>query len=1218
MAPRPSRGAESAAYGAPRRSGEPVPAECRPGRWAPAPSPPLYRTCPCLPPTGCADQIASVTDSQDAPPLFRDSPARRRISEDLDANLLVEAGAGSGKTTELVNRMVALLESGRAQVGEIAAVTFTRKAAAELRERFQAELERRVRADSGDMGDSGAPGPLVTALHEVDQAFVGTIHAFCARLLRERPLDIGLDPGFEELAADERITLRRQFWEGFLERLVRDEDPVLEDLAATGLSPSALYHLFDVLVENPDVDFPADHVHPPAESAVARVRKELERLVDRGWELMPETVPQPDWDSLQKKIRSLRFTREITGWKSAPSFFEALALICKESGEHRITQKRWKDKAMAKAFCEDVNAFAVGDTQANRLLNGWYEHRYALVIRLAERAASDFWAYRRRTGRLDFQDLLLLTAELLRTRPDARRELGTRYRRLLVDEFQDTDPLQAEIMLLLASEPESTDTPDWRTMAPRPGALFVVGDPKQSIYRFRRADIQLYQMVKERFRVFGDVLELTTNFRSTPPVGRLVNQLFDRDAYFPAHATAEQASFEPLNTLPVKEGGSPGGIFVYGVAPDSGNRDAIAEDDAARLAGWIRDRVDDGARKPGSFLILTRQRRSIEAYARALEAWGLPVQVTGAGVGMEEELRELRVLLECMIDPTNPVKVVSALVGLFFGLDYERLLDHRLKGGTFDAMRPGADGHPSVLQALRRLNVWWRASNAEAADVFVPRLVAEVGLLPYAAAGDLGSLRAGALVFVLDTVRSTTLAGEASLPGVLDALDAALDLSEAEAPLEPGRPDAVRVMNLHQAKGLEAEVVVLADPSGEKSRTPTQHVRRDDRGVARGYLRVTEPTRGWGGPNTLAQPSGWRDWEDEERGFEAAEDVRLLYVAVTRAREELWVARLADKPEKSPWQALDPWLEEGAERVLLDRRTPPAPGRLEEDVVPEVMAEVARARERLDDAAAPGFSFVSVTAASKDEAHGTAVDRKRGGRGSGGADRGEGDHFRGFSWGSVVHGALAVAAEHEHAADFRAACRDLLVEHGRPVDDHGEPRELMELVALVEQVRDSDLWTRAAGASRRLTEIPLALREGATARRMPPRSPSSVESQPSAGPRQLDLFGGPVSGAVRDVETEAPAGTEAEEDCEPSLDAGSSDVGARVLEGVIDLVFEEPEGWVVVDYKTDVGTDPLFEQRVAGYRRQVDLYADAWGSLTGDPVKERILFFTTQGRMERW
>ena len=1160
-----------------------------------------------------------MTDSVTSPPPFRDAPARRRIADDLETNLLVEAGAGSGKTTELVNRMVALLASGTAKMGEIAAVTFTRKASAELRERFQAELERKARAAAG--GGEGAAAVherLRSALHDVDQAFVGTIHSFCGRLLRERPLDVGLDPGFEELAADERITLRRVFWEGYLERLVRDEDPALEELALAGLRASSLFELFGVLVENPDVDFASESVAPPPEATIARVRARLDVIVDRGWELMPELVPDGDWDPLQKKIRSLRFTREVTGWRDAPAFFDALGSICKEGTRgHTVTQKRWKDPSMAKAFKEEVDALFVGDSEAIRLLRRWYEHRYSLVIGLATRAASDFQAYRKRSGRLDFQDLLLLAAELLRTRPEARRELGRRYRRLLVDEFQDTDPLQAEIMMLLASEPDDdAETGDWRTAEPRPGALFVVGDPKQSIYRFRRADIQLYQLVKDRFTGFGGVLELTTNFRSRPPIGALVNDVFSRPDFFPEQATPEQAGFEPLNTLPTPDGGGLEGVFVYQVVPDAANRRAVAVDDAARIAAWVRARVEAGERSPGDFLVLTRTRASIETYARAFESWGLPVQVTGAGVGVQEELAELEVVLECMVDPTNPVKVVSALVGLFFGLDYERLLTHRLAGGGFDAMRPGVEGDAEVADAIGRLNRWWRASTMEPADVFISRLANEVGLLPFAAAGDLGSLRVGALVYALDTVRAAVLSGEASLPGALTALNAALALAEAEAPLEPGRADAVRVMNLHQAKGLEGHVVVLADPSGERPRSPTQHVRRGDDGAALGYSRVSE--RGSGGlpGKTVALPAEWARWEGVERTFTAAEETRLLYVAVTRAREELWVARKSEKPDDSPWAALHPWLDEHAERVELERGEAPPPRPLEPGATERVDEAARAAAERVAAAGSQGYSFISVTSAAKGAATSVVATGPTGPKHAAQVDD---SRFRGFSWGSAVHGALAVATEELVADELRAMCRSLLVEHGRPVDDHGDPVELAELIELVTAVKKSDLWLRAGRALRVYTEIPLAAREQADggAAQLPSEKPAP-RPRVHGALRQLDLFG--LGDAMVDDAGAAAGDSVPGDPAAPDEPHREGRDGGPVLvtEGVIDLVFEEPEGWVVVDYKTDVGTDPMFEERLVGYRRQVDHYADAWGALTGDPVKERVLFFTTQDRMERW
>jgi ATP-dependent helicase/nuclease subunit A len=1145
-----------------------------------------------------------MPDPDVTPTLLPDAAARARVADDLDTNLLVEAGAGSGKTTALVGRMVALVASGLAQVEEIAAVTFTRKAAGELRERFQTRLEERIREEATEVGDALVLERLRSALDDVDRVFIGTIHAFCARLLRERPLEVGLDPAFEELPADERLGAMRRFWDAYLERTTRDADPRLDELAAAGLSPARLGGLFETLVANPDVTFPTPEAEPPSSAELDGVRAELEGIVAEAWELMPEHEPKGRWTSLQNKLRTLHFTLDVTGWKDPADFFEALGRIGKESGKpYGVTLNRWKNGDLAKALRDRINAFAFGETPANALLSRWYAHRYSLAIGFAGQAAREYAEHRKRQGRLDFQDLLVLTARLLRRRPDVRRQLGLRYGRILVDEFQDTDPLQAEIMLLLASEPEDgepeaetrtdadRDLPaDWRTVVPRSGALFVVGDPKQSIYRFRRADIQLYGLVKDRFRDFGAVLELTTNFRSRPSIGALVNEVFPGEGFFPEEATAAQAAFEPLNTLPSPDDGRPAGVFTYALAPEANRRDAAAEDDAARISTWIHDRVAAGEATPGDFLILTRKRKNLSRYARALEGWGLPVQVTGAGVGVEEELRELGVLIEALIDPNNPVKVVAVLVGLFFGLDYERLLQHRMEGGGFGVIRPSERGHPEVIEALNTLRDWWRASVVEPADIFIPRVVSELGLLPYAAAGELGSLRAGALVYALEAVRAAARGGDASLPGALAALTSALELGEAEAPLEPARPDVVRLMNLHQAKGLEAEVVILAEPSMGRARPLSSHTVRGPDGSAEGYLRVTEDRGGYGSGRVLAVPFGWKEKEEEESRFEAAEAVRLLYVAVTRAKRELVVALWPNGRNPSPWVALEPWLLETAEVLELEAREPADREALE--LTPGALADASEAAAAgLRRSARASFRHASVTEVAKGDAPRTTEDDE-------GTTPQDAD-FRGFSWGSAVHGALAAAAAGERGEALRASCRDLLTEYERPLDDHGEPVELGELVDLVSTVLDSELWARAHRADRVLAEVPFAAAMAWDARvetGHPPKMGKAGRTK-----RQLDLFAGPAP-------EEAPL---------PEPLAEDSPLRG-VLEGIVDLAFHEPDGWVIADYKTDIGTDPDFPNRLASYRRQVDLYAEAWGRLTGEPVKERVLFFTSQDRVEAW
>jgi ATP-dependent helicase/nuclease subunit A len=1162
-----------------------------------------------------------------------DESARQRIAADLDANILVEAGAGSGKTTALVGRLVALIASGTATVDEIAAVTFTRKAAAELRERFQAGIEERLRGErSASVPDDLAIDRLRQSLDEIDRAFIGTIHSFCGRLLKERPLEVGLDPGFQELPVEERLGLRRRFWESYLERLARDSDPILEDLARAGLKPTSLFGLFDSVVENPDTDFPAEESRPPSVADVGPIRAELEEIVERGRELMHEMPPAKGWDSLQKKIRQLHFERDVTGWTEPTDLFGAVALLCKPGPRgHTTTLKNWRDAAMARSLRDRADAFGVGDTPAQRLVDRWYAHRYALAIRLGRAAAEAFAAHRIRIGKLDFQDLLVLAARLLRTRPDVRRQLGRRYARVLVDEFQDTDPLQAEIMLLLSSDPDERDTPaegegaegppaeaDWRVAEPRPGALFVVGDPKQSIYRFRRADIELYGLVKDRFADFGEVVTLSTNFRSRPQIGDLVNGLFDGPGFFPAEATREQAAFEPLKTRPPGGPVPAEGVFTYEIAPEGSNKEAAAADDAQRIATWIRDRVDAGERSPADFLILTRDRGQIAAYARALEAYALPMQVTGAGIGVEEELHELQVVLECMIDPTNPVKVLSTLVGLFFGFDYERLVAHRLDGGSLDVMWPGARGHPEVIEALAILHIWWRASSAEPADVFVGRLAARLGLLPYAAAGELGTLRAGAVLYALDAVRAAALGGDSSLPGAIDALGAALDLKEAEAPLEPGRADAVRLMNLHQAKGLEGTVVVLANPTAHQPRAPDLHLTRSASGVAEGFLRVTGSAAGYRSAPDLARPERWPERQAAEERFGTAEEVRLLYVAVTRAREELVVARWTEGRGTSPWAALDPWLDGHAQRLPLEPRAPairPAAAVRTEEVREAVeAAEASLAARRV-----PTFRHTTVTSVTK-ESNGESD--AQGGRTprpwSGGSTEGSAS-LRGYAWGSAVHGALAAAAGAAGEEALRSACRDLLVAHGRPLDDHGEPTELRELVELVGAVRASELWARAEAADQSLAEVAFAIPGLARRAHTPARSDTPSRAVEPTVRRQLDLFGA----STDDDGPPGPPGAStrrarADVDRAPPEDIPDADGGVTVLEGVVDLAFREADGWVIADYKTDVGTDPDFVERSKAYRRQVDLYAEAWSRLTGEPVKERVLFYTTQRRIETW
>ena len=566
----------------------------------------------------------------------RDQPARLEIQEDLERNILVEAGAGSGKTTALVKRMVALVRSRTCSVEQIAAVTFTRKAAAELRQRFQEELEKVARALPQANPERDA---VDDAIRGLTGAFLGTIHAFCARLLRERPLEAGLDPGFREMMESEASRMQSVAWIDFLERMASDGDVRLERLERMGIAPDRLRGIYDKLVENPDVDFGFDEVEPPGRDQAAQVRHQFDELLDDAKRLLPPEEPTAGWDPFARRVRTLLYWRRALDWQDPNVFFEALARIYRKKS--RPVQKRWgqtrQAKQAAKELGERFTAFGAEGGAAASLLEAWWAYRYPVAIGVAKSAADAFAAERKERGTLTYQDLLVLTAELLREHPDTRRDLGKRYSRVLVDEFQDTDPLQAEILLLLASDPGSSGAgarESWTHVVPRPGALFVVGDPKQSIYRFRRADIALYDFVKERFKAFGKVLRLETNFRSLPVIADLVKGVFDRPDRFPSKDTDRQAAFAPLRSWRGRDAGERGKVVTYSVRAATNSQ--MAERDAAAVALLIARRVHAGERRPGDFMVLTRYR----PYPRPVRSRTGRLSAAGRCIGFRFGLRK--------------------------------------------------------------------------------------------------------------------------------------------------------------------------------------------------------------------------------------------------------------------------------------------------------------------------------------------------------------------------------------------------------------------------------------------------------------------------------------------------------------------------------------------------------------------------------------------------
>ncbi|MDH7498466.1 MAG: UvrD-helicase domain-containing protein, partial [Syntrophomonadaceae bacterium] len=441
---------------------------------------------------------------------LKDQAARLAIVTDLDTCMLVEAGAGSGKTRSLVERMVALVGEGRCQAGEMAALTFTRKAAAEMKARFRMELERQA---AGEV-DSARRQRLREGVERLHDCFVGTIHSFCAALLRERPVEAGLDPGFLEMEDLEDQLLRREAWNDYLRQVQRERPQALHSLEEKGVRARDLWGVYQALSTYPEVTPACRPVPRPDLAAVRRRTEDFIRGVAR---FLPRGVPEERYDELQKRIARLQRRLHFLGPGDA-SLVELLRLC--ERKPPRVAFKRWDTRQDAECALEELTRFR--EEVACPFLRQWREYLYPEVIDFVQPAVQHCAGMRQASSRLNFQDLLLRARDLLRDHPHVRRYFQRRWRRVLVDEFQDTDPLQAEILFYLTGT--DVEQRDWRLLAPRAGSLFVVGDPKQSIYRFRRADIDTYNEVRELIeQAGGRTLYLTTNFRSVHPVGQWAN-----------------------------------------------------------------------------------------------------------------------------------------------------------------------------------------------------------------------------------------------------------------------------------------------------------------------------------------------------------------------------------------------------------------------------------------------------------------------------------------------------------------------------------------------------------------------------------------------------------------------------------------------------------------------------------------------------------------------
>lgn len=1116
-----------------------------------------------------------------------DHAARELISETgLGETLFVEAGAGTGKTTQLVGRIVNTVLDRKVPLSDIAAITFTEAAASELQSRIRVAFEQRI-ADSDTSDDVRAL--CREAVSDADMAAISTVHGFASRILSEFSVAANLPPRVSVLDEVSSQLANEHRWAQFVDRLHERED--CEEL----LYRAALMEIplqprwngqatFKEVAANFSQNWDRldaldpDHVAPLGPIDFAEFDAAVERLAA----IVPSCTDPADklyLHIVEKCLPSMRSLVDIT------NPHQKLRTIGQRLQGASSGRKIWGrgvggkkgswgcDAAEIKDLIDEVNAAAASafDGAGVAVVDQLMRFTAGEVLGAARARQAD--------GGLEFHDLLVLARQVLRRKPEVRRALHERYQHILLDEFQDTDPIQIEVASLIAAEPADVQPARWEDHPVPSGRLFFVGDPKQSIYRFRRADIQLFLAARDAFGATRGSVELRTNFRTVRPVIDWVNAVFVD--VMPDEIPGAQPKYEPLAAWRESDSGADHRPMVFGGEhPDPKVKaGALREAEAGDVAGIIADVVTNPERWPvhdettkqwrharlSDITILIPTRTSLPFLRDALDHRDLPYRLaTGTLVYDTQEVRDLLSVLRAIDDPNDTLSLIAALRSPLYGCSDVDLFTYHRAHRRWDLRAATPEGfderHPVVAALAHLRELWdhrWWSSPAQLMDQVVRDRRAF--LLAYGDPRPIEVWRR--LRFLHDQARSFEESNGGDLRAFLEwASMQSADGARVHEPMLPETDEeALQILTVHGSKGLEFPITILSGMTTKAG---------GNRGGVSVLWNETGPpeVKLRGGIATAAhQPRA-----DLEEEMGQHEKLRLLYVAATRARDHLVVSG-HHKASPDPGATYATRIAAfAAERGDLCRphnvaslpikeapHVPEASAAPGEVFAPGPAGVFARRDEWVNARHAMLAPYQQASAMSATAIAATVDasvidvddDTRAGDVDAGAPDRSQPVARRKGRAGSSIGRAVHATLEH--------------VDFNDPANVQELVRRQCDLEAIVEHTDTVEALVRSALAS---DAVALAAEHG--------------------GHRELYV---------------------------------AAPLGDVVVEGYVDLLVNTPDGLVIVDYKTDTATTPAaIDAKVATYELQGAAYAVALEEATGiDVIDCRFVFCNTAGAVER-
>ena len=1143
-----------------------------------------------------------VVEKMNLPAADVDELSRRRIVSETDQNFFVEAGAGSGKTTLLVHRMTAMVEQGK-DIRQICAITFTKAAANEFYDRFRKLLLERSRPEKeGAEPDRFLPpttqesrARCEAALKDIDLCFMGTIDAFCNRILGEHPAEAGL-PSELSLISDEEMDayLRQAYvrmsrgelggelktYANQLRRLTNRPEDVFSAGAAFLLKHrNARFH-FEHIGEG-QVRKRLEDYRSELIKAVQVLAKHPEMLPDR-----PTNGGVKAWQSVtdNQKLFNGKWEYNYNSVLNAAQRLVGLRITCapEDIGFERgglFSDWTRKVKNGEKLLGTEIKEEA-------ELLKKMRDLLYDLTLSFLTDALPVLEAELKESGRMTYFDYLYFLRNMLRKDAAAGGRLAAyianAHRYYLIDEFQDTDPLQAEVFFYLAA---GAAKENWTDCLPREGSLFIVGDPKQSIYRFRDADVTSFLRVKGLFEnpAVGEVLSLTRNFRSTKALRNYFNRCF---TMLLPEQTEVQSRYDLIPVQEEEEAGW-GGIFRY---PSYAGKLSAAhpeETDEKQVGRIIRqlvgssehqiwDRGEKGLRplRYGDFMLITVGKAALAAYSKEFERLGIPSRVEGK-VPFDDCPALLAVVqfYAALADPGNGIAVYRALRGTLAGLSENQIKAYRAAGGKIEIKGASAEAEPAFSGQARKVQAALSVLRelVRKAEILSPASLYREIARRYRVFEGAGGKNAEILWYVEEQLRARKagglLNGHREAAAWLEKLISGKAEEERSLSLQE-KPDAVHLANLHKVKGLEAQVVILASARPAKNKGADHRIEYGT-DATDGFLFKLKQGEGY----VLIQTSRFADKEDEEKAALTAENDRQIYVAATRAKNALIISERMEKgdkvnPEKinTRWQ---PLIEE--ETLYLTIKSDAELGPVKASAGTLTAKELYEAAAQEDLAAAAFAQEESyllqipsrLELPSKLEEEGRTEDP---GKRDAAADKEEGTettelpakddpyglhHRLAATLGTMTHRLMEMLVSSGFRIGVEAAAAEIVSEYGEDLSD-GQQEALKTAL-------------KAAGSTM--------------------------------------LSGGypQENGSAQDLFAEL---REAEEIfCElPFTYRDEAEKPPVIWDGVMDLVYKHNGKWNIVDYKTNADGRDLYTR----YAGQLEAYQKAFLVLTGERAEARV------------